>query len=269
MSAIKSILISLVLLYLVVGFLLFALQEQFIFLPEKLERDYQFSFKHPFTEHFLTTPEDGEIHLLYFESDSSKGTILYFHGNAGSLRRWGEVAQPFIELGFEIIISDYRSYGKSTGQLNQQALLSDADAIYEFAKNISNESDLILFGRSLGSGFASYLAGKNQPRQLILETPFYSLNDVAQKTFFLFPTKLFLRYQLNNAAYLEGSTLPITLFHGTADNVVPYASGLKLAKTLDPEKYDFITIENGGHNDLGSYPMYWEEMEKVLTAKIN
>ncbi|WP_370088604.1 alpha/beta hydrolase [Ekhidna sp.] len=263
MNSFKIFIFILLATYLLGGAILYFLQEQFIFLPESLDQDYEYSFEQNFEEHNLEMEDGAKINLLHFTLPESKELIVYFHGNAGSLARWGEVVSPFVDLGYEVLIVDYRGYGKSTGKRSQVRMLHDADAIYEFAKTKETEDRIILFGRSLGSGFASYLAGKNNPKKLILETPFYSLREVAGSLIPIYPTGFLLKYQLPNFQYLEKVETPIYIFHGDQDEIVPFASGKRLYETLG-ENAKFITIEGGHHNDLSAFDAYWAEMEKVL-----
>lgn len=264
MTYIKVIAIALLIIYLLVGLGIFLLQENLIFLPEPLPEDYIYEFDNDFDEHNLRMKDGAIINALHFTQPNSKGLIVYFHGNAGNLVRWGEVVDPFVDLGFEVLIMDYRGYGKSTGNRAQKKLLSDADHMYAFAKTLEKEDRIILFGRSLGSAFASYLAGKNTPKKTVLETPFYSLRDVAKSIFPIYPNSLLLRYRFKNAGNLEKATAPVFIFHGNEDELVPYESGKKLYKSLGTAA-TMITIEGGHHNDLASFPAYWKAMENLLT----
>lgn len=239
------------------------LQDQFIFLPERLDPDYQYSFDQNFEEYNLKMEDGAIINGLHFTKKNSNGLIVYFHGNAGNLARWGEIVSPFVEMGYEVFITDYRGYGKSTGKRSEKAMLKDAEEIYSFAKTIEKEERIILFGRSLGSAFASYLTGKNNPTKLILETPFYSLEEVANKVIPIYPTSSLLSYQFRNYEFLADTNIPIFIFHGNEDEIVPYESGKRLHKSLE-EKAKLITIEGGHHNDLSTFDTYWAEMEKVL-----
>ncbi len=264
MNLIKIIFITLFALYLLVGMAIYFFQEELIFLPEKLDKDFVYDFSFDFEEHFIEMTDGASINALHFQSDSSKGLILYFHGNAGSLRRWGEVAEPFVMLGFDVLIMDYRGYGKSTGKRTYKKMLADADKLYEFALTKSPENRLILFGRSLGSSFASHLAGKNNPSKLILETPFLSLGDIANRVAPIYPPSYLLRFNFKNHESLNEAKCPIFIFHGTEDNVVPLESGKKLFETLDSEMARFIVIAGGGHNNLSAFEEYQHEIRNVL-----
>ena len=194
----------------------------------------------------------------------SRGLIVYFHGNAGSLERWGHVVEPFVGLGYDVLIADYRGYGKSRGPRSQQHLLNDAQEIYAFALTLDTESRITLYGRSLGSGFASYLAGQFNPKRVILETPFYSLEDEANRRFMIYPVSWLLQYNLKSHAYLRQNNAPLYVFHGTDDKIVSFDSGVRLYESIPSNGGKFIKIEGGFHNDLGEYAEYWETMKEIL-----
>lgn len=263
MNSLKIFILILISVYLVGGVLLFLLQDRFIFLPEPLDEDYQYDFSQNFTEYNLEMKDGAIINALHFRAKNAKGLIVYFHGNAGNLARWGEIVEPFVAMGFDVFISDYRGYGKSTGDRSDKKLLSDADEIYASVKTLSREENIILFGRSLGSAFASYLAGRENPKMLILETPFYSLQDVAKDLIPIYPTSALLGYKFANYKYLQKANIPIYIFHGTEDEIVPFQSGERLHRSISGDS-QLIKIEGGHHNDLAAFDRYWEEMENVL-----
>jgi len=253
--------------YILMGIGVYFFQEKLIFYPEKLPNDFKFNFHIKFEEHFIKMDDGAELNALRFKSENSKGLILYFHGNAGSLRRWGEVVDPFVDLGYDVLIMDFRGYGKSSGKRSHKAMLSDADRLYEFALNFVEEKNLILFGRSLGCSFASYLAGKNDPSKLILESPFYSMGDMARRVMPIFPQSIFLRFNFNNYKSLIGANCPIYIFHGKEDEIVPLESGQKLFQKLDSDQSQLFAIEGGGHNNLAGFDEYWIEMSKILGSE--
>lgn len=115
----------LVLIMVLMAFLHFN-QEKIIFFPESLPANYSFSFDYPFEEVFMDAPDGARINALYFKAQNPKGVILFFHGNAGSLRSWGMVAGDFVEREYDLFIPDYRTFGKSTGTLSEEAMHTDA-----------------------------------------------------------------------------------------------------------------------------------------------
>lgn len=251
-------------IYIMVGSLLYFLQEKMMFFPTVLEQDYAYQFSQPFEELFLKTDEEATINAIHFKVENPKGVILYFHGNAGDLSRWGFVAEYFVEKQYDVLIMDYRTYGKSTGKLSEKALYSDAQYCYEYLKEHYNENEITIYGRSLGTGIAAYLALKNKPKQLILETPYYSIKDVAKSRFPMFPAETLLKYKLPTYQYLQEVSCPITIFHGTEDKVVPYKSAKKLFEASPKALTTFITIDGGNHGDLINYQLYRSKIDEIL-----
>lgn len=238
----------------VVTFYMF--QEKLIFLPTKLPQDHVFTFKANFDEVFIDSPDGARLNALHFYTENPKGLILYFHGNAGDLSRWGEIVQPFVQLGYDVLIMDYRTYGKSTGTLSEDALHSDAQLFYDHALKKYPQSDILVYGRSLGASIATRLASNNNPKKLVLETPFYNLMDVAGERFPFLPLKYVLNYKFTSNEYVQHVNAPIRIFHGTADKVVSYESGKKLFEAIPISDKVLYTIENGEHNNLSEFEAY-------------
>lgn len=261
----RNALLVVLVLYVMIGGLLYAFQEKLLFLPEPLDKDYAYSFEYPFEELFLKTDSDGLINALHFRVKNAdpKGVILYFHGNAGNLSRWGTVTEYFVEKQYEVLVIDYRTYGKSKGQLKESYFYSDAQHSYNYLKSFYDESEITLYGRSLGTGIASYLASTNMPKQLILESPYYNIADVAENRFPVFPVKSLLKYEFPNNEFLPQVQCPTTIFHGTEDHVVPYSSGKKLYE-LGLKNVDLIPIEGGGHNNLINFDQYHKGIDNIL-----
>ncbi|MBK5212447.1 MAG: alpha/beta hydrolase [Flavobacteriaceae bacterium] len=260
----KKILIVIASLYVVIFVALYLFQEKMIFLPESLPQDYSYSFPENFEEINLKTNDGAVLNALHFKVENPKGVILYFHGNAGELSRWGIVVQKFIEMQYDVLVMDYRTYGKSTGKLSQKSLYNDAQLFYDFLLKNYREDEIVVYGRSLGTTFATYVATKNHPKRLILEAPFYSLDEVASERFPIYPMSWFLKYHFPTNQYLKEVSCPITIFHGTDDTTVNYKNSEKLSKIKTKGKLTFITIPGGTHHDLGNYEVYEKTLDSIL-----
>ena len=245
--------------------LLYAFQEKLIFLPSTLDQNYQYEFSEPFEEFYIKAQDGAKLNALHFRRDDPKGVILYFHGNAGNLTRWGEIATFFVAKNFDVIIMDYRGYGKSTGKLGELRLFSDAQLFYNYAMKSYSEDDLIIYGRSLGAAIATELASKNKSKKLILETPFYNLLDVARARFSFLPLRYLLKYEFRSNEYIKKVNSPIVIFHGTNDSVVPYESGKELFKNVTVKKKTFYAIENGDHNNLVEFKEFKDGIDVELS----
>lgn len=240
-------------------------QEKLIFLPSTLAADYQYEFTEPFEEINLETTDGALLNAIHFKAQNPKGVILYFHGNAGDLSRWGEITSSLTKYNWDVLVMDYRSYGKSTGEMSEKALYEDAQLFYDYVSNQYKEEEIILYGRSLGTAFATKLAAENNPSLLLLETPFYNLTSVAKKRFPIFPVEYLIKYEFKSNEYIKKVNCKTVIFHGTDDNVVPYNSGKKLFELASPAggKY-LITIKRGGHNNLSNFTTFKNEIERLL-----
>lgn len=239
-------------------------QNKFIFRSVKLDKDYVFQFDQPFEEHFIPT-EDGEvIHALSFKAAGpSKGLVLYFHGNANNLQRWGRNAVDLTSLGYDVLMIDYRGYGKSTGTPSEAVLYTDAIVVWTWAKAKFSFSRTIIYGRSLGSAIASNLAIRVNPDLLILETPFDELRGTIPPAFQPLLSVFPLRSTFPNYDHLAQVTCKKIIFHGTRDSIVPLSSALRLKPLLQQED-EFIVIPEGTHRNLRSFAVYKEKLAEVL-----
>jgi fermentation-respiration switch protein FrsA (DUF1100 family) len=254
------------LIYVVVCFLFWLFQDKFIFQPDKLDQDYTFQFDFQFEEFFIEANDGVQLNALLFKtSQPSKGLILYFHGNADNLQRWGQYAIDFTNLGYDILMVDYRGYGKSTGTPSEVNLYTDALTVWNWSKANISSSNTIIYGRSLGAAVASNLATKTNPDLLILETPFDQLKGVVYPSFvsnlYLFPS----RFHFPNYKFLPGVKCNKVIMHGTNDWVVPLASAYRLKLLLNSDDI-FVVIEGAGHNNLREFEPYHATLKEALLA---
>ena len=240
-------------------------QERIIFASSQLPLDYYFEFDQPFEEVNLTTVDAVNLNGIHFTVPNSKGVILYFHGNAGNLSRWGEIANYFTRFQYDVLVVDYRTYGKSTGVVNEQKMLGDTQLWYDYLLKNYEENDIIIYGRSIGTGFATYAASNNNPRKLILETPFYNLLDLAKRKFSIIPfLDNFLKIRLESDKYIKLVKSPIIIYHGKQDRIVPYKSGAKLGKLVPEDQLNFYTLPEANHHNIVSFPLYGETIMSSL-----
>ncbi|WP_411030815.1 alpha/beta hydrolase [Spongiimicrobium sp. 3-5] len=229
-----------------------------------MSSNHSYDFPQPFKEVFLSGSDGAKLNAIHFQNNHPKGVLLYFHGNAGDLSRWGDIAGFFVDKNYDVVVMDYRTYGKSTGKLSEKALYTDAQLFYDYVLENYGEDQIILYGRSLGSGIAAQLASKNVPAQLIMETPYYSLLDVAKDRFPFLPVSWLLKYKIPSYDFVTRVTCPITIFHGTDDNVVPYDSGKRLFDSISNNQKKMFTIKGGEHNNLIQFDTYLNGIDEIL-----
>ncbi len=245
-------------------------QEKILFQKTSLPQDYVFSYKQPFKELFIETEKGAKINALHFKTSNPKGVVLYFHGRGGNLaHRCGHISDAFTCRGYDFFIMDYRGFGKSRGKLSERALCFDARKCYEFLKKFYEEDQIIIYGCSLGTGIATYVASLFDPKMLILEAPYFSILDLTPRQVpylpsFLIP--LILKYHLRTDLWILKVRSPIRIFHGTDDELVPFDSSLRLLKLLKNRlNAILIPIEKGKHYHLSKDVQYQMKLDEILS----
>jgi pimeloyl-ACP methyl ester carboxylesterase len=237
-------------------------QEKLIFFPEKLEQGYEFNYDQDFEELNIKVSDGKVLNGLLFTTKNSKGLIFYLHGNSGSLGTWGDISSKYTNLNYDVFILDYRSFGKSGGTINSESqLFEDNQLMYNELRKRYNEENIIILGHSIGTGLASKLASENKPKYLILLSPYYSLTDMMLQRYPFAPTFL-LKYKFATHDYLEECTMPITIFHGNTDEVIPFESSIKL--TQDFSKIKLIELNGQGHSNVNDNVDYIAELTQIL-----
>lgn len=250
-------------IFLLLVLLLYFVQERLIFFPEKLGIEHSFSFDQPFEELNFRTNDNITLNGVLFKSLSQKGLIFYLHGNAGSIRSWGEVASTYTDLNYDLFMMDYRGFGKSGGSVTSQRLFyDDVQLAYDSMKSIYDESKIIILGYSLGTGPATKLASENHPQLLLLMAPYYSLTDVAKRTYPFIPMAI-LKYKFETNKFIKDCKMPIVIFHGKQDEVIYYESSIKLKTHLKNGDKVFI-LDGQAHNGMTYNPEYISELKQVL-----
>jgi uncharacterized protein len=269
MKNLRKVFIYLIITYILLVVLATVFQEKFIFRNTQIDPTYRYQFKEDFEELWFTPEPAVKLNALYFKTDSlkRKGLVLYFHGNADDLRRWGKYAQDFTQNNYDVLMIDYRQFGKSTGEMSEKSFHTDARYVYDWAKERFAENEIVIYGRSLGTGVATRLASEANPKMLMLETPYFNLADVGMSYLPIIPYDWMLKYHFRTDLCIGKVSCPIHLFHGTKDEVVPYQSSIKLATLLNKKPADILTtIPAGKHKNLGEFPLYHQVLDSLLSV---
>jgi len=249
--------------YIVVATVIYLIQEKIIFKPEKLRQDFEYKYDSPFEELFFDIEPGVRINGLHFFVPKPKGLILYFHGNSRSIKGWAKYAKDFYRFGYDVVLVDYRGFGKSTGKRSEKEMLADMQFVYSTLAAKFPEQHLLVYGRSMGSGFACKVAADNNPRYLILDAPYFSFLKVVERFTPFFPHRLLLRFHLRTDLWIEKVHCHTYILHGTKDWLIPIKHSENLQKK-DPNKITLIRIHGGGHNNLPSFNEYHNFIRDIL-----
>ncbi|MBX2923929.1 MAG: alpha/beta fold hydrolase [Chitinophagaceae bacterium] len=252
--------------YLLTGIAIYFFQDQLFLRPQKLSPGTKYAFTMPHRETDVQLDKEYSMNVVQFLStpDSTKGVVLYFHGNMKNIGRYAEYAGLFTHNGYEVWMADYPGFGKSTGRLTEQKMYDYAEQLYLMAASRFKAGNIVIYGKSLGTGVAAWLAAKKSCEQLILETPYYSFHSLAAHYLPVYPVSKLIRLELPVYKYISIINAPVTIFHGTKDNVIPYNNAKKLKEGLKASDH-FFTIENGAHNNLADFPVFRQKLDSLLT----
>ena len=254
-------------IYIVISVLLYYLQDYFLFKPEKLPKEFQFYYENQKAEEYNVETRDGAvINGLHFSVENPRGVVLYLKGNSKSIKGWGKFAVDFTRHGYDVVMVDYRGFGKSTGRRSQKALKHDLQYIYNKIRERVREDYIILYGRSLGSGFATKLASTNNPKMLILDAPYYSLTKVTHRYMPFMPLSLIIKYPMPTYKWLKYVKCPVHIIHGTRDKLIPFKSSVKLSQ-INPNITRLYPVIGGGHKNLNTFESYHHMLGEIVNSK--
>ena len=201
-------------------------------------------------ERVLKTPDGERVITWYGKARPGQPTLLYFHGNGGSLAVRGERIRRFMGEGWGVYMMTYRGYGGSSGRPTEVNNVADARLAYgALVLEGVAPSSIIAYGESLGSGIAVRIAIERQVAGLILDAPYTSIVDVAARAYPFLPVRTFLIDRYETTKYIANLKVPLLILHGERDGVVPVDMGRELARLANEPKR-LVLFPNGGHSNL-------------------
>ena len=248
----KVILIFLLSLYLIGGVLLYIFQRNLLYFPSA-------EYEHQLEQFDLLN--EGERLKVVVLNPNRPQAIIYFGGNAEPVV-FNE--EPFKRHfpNHTVYLMNYRGYGGSSGTPSEVGLLSDALTLYD---HVSKDHDSIfVFGRSLGSGVATYLAAERKVHGLVLVTPYDSIVSVAQKRFPFYPVAALLKDHYNSKERAQNVSAPVLIIMAELDAVIPNWHTLELKKSFSGDKANVIKIIDTDHNNVSFSEEYFEALIRFL-----
>ncbi len=259
--------IVLVVLYLFLVAGLYAIQRAILYLPDKNRVDAEAAGFADAAEHVLETSDGERIIAWYHPAAPGKPTVLFFHGNAGSIadrpNRWAFLR----ERGYGALFVSYRGYGGSTGSPTESGLAADALAAYDWliARGVAPDR-IVAIGESLGAAVVLKLAAARPLAASVLEAPFTSVADMASQVYWFVPARWLVKDRFDSLGLVWQLNMPLLIVHGTVDEVVPFDMGEKLAKSAPGA--EFLAVPGGGHVSILEEPVWAKELE-FFERKLN
>jgi uncharacterized protein len=187
----------------------------------------------------------------YKPAPANRPTILYFHGNGGSVSTRANKITAYGK-DFGLFATDYRGYGGNSGTPSEHGIIADAFLAYDWliAQGVK-ANDILLLGESLGTGVAVQVAAVKPARAMALEAPYANIVDIGAERYWFLPVRLLMQDQFKSSLYIGKYRSPLFIIHGTADRVVPFRHGRKLFELANEPK-QFIEVEGAGHEMIGN-----------------
>ena len=255
MGALGKILLTFLAVYAVFVVLVYLGQRQLMYFPFK-ERIAPNDVGLDDVEEIVLDLGNGqESYSWYGQAAEGKPTLLFFHGNAGSVGYRADRFVDFMERDYGLFMLGYPGYGGSDGRPSEASFTSAARNAYEYLidRGVAPD-DIVIYGESIGSGVAVQLAATVEARALILEAPMSSATDVAGIHYPYLPVKALIRDSWSSVEHIDKVDMPVLAIHGTRDRIIPISSGRKLIDSANEPK-KFVPIEGASHNDLTMYPI--------------
>jgi len=246
------------------------IERNFVFFPEKAHAFSPHQWGLNVEDVFFDTEDGLKLHAWHVPGPDDAPMVLWFHGNAGNIADRVENAKLLADRGLALFMVDYRGYGKSEGTPSENGIYIDGEASYDHLTREAGVApeNLIIFGRSLGSCFATYVAAKKPCAGVILESAFTDMADMARMGFLMLPGVGKLMTKFNSLGRVDKILAPILFIHGDQDEIVPYALGRKMFDAARSEK-NFYTIPGAHHNDTYHFggTEYFDKFETFVREK--
>lgn len=250
--ALKRMLMSIIFIilgvYIGLTLLLFIMQDKMVYHPYKEITATPDKLGLKYENVFFSTKDGIKLNAWFVHNGNSKGTVLFCHGNAGNVSYFLDAAEAFNKAGLNCLLFDYRQFGLSEGSISEKGTYQDVEAAWNYlTETMKIEPDkIIISGRSLGGSVAAYMASKQNPAGLILESSFLSVPEMGADLYPFFPVKFLARIKHPTIKFLEKVKCPVLIIHSPDDEIVKFRHGKALFDNA-PGKKEFVEL-NGDHN---------------------
>jgi hypothetical protein len=249
--------VAAVVLFLLGGRLMLeSLERQLIYFPTRVREDAPTPHVQGASvveEVWLEAPDGVRVHGIYAGAEGAFADLLFFHGNAGDLYDRLDNVSVLVTMGLNVLIMDYRGYGKSEGKPSEGVLYEDGMLAYRYLTEERgvDPARLVIFGRSLGGAVAIELATRQPAAALVAESSFTSAQDLAKLHYSFLPGMLIgsMTHKFDSISKVPDLRSPALFIHGEKDTIVPARMGRRLYEAAAEPK-DWYEVRGADHNDM-------------------
>lgn len=253
-------------LYIGFSLMLYALQDRLVFLPHMPGRELEATPEAlglPYEDAWIGTRDGERLHGWFVPAGESRGTLLFFHGNAGNISHRLQSLLIFNRLGLDVLMVDYRGYGQSSGTPGEEGSYLDARAAWDYLVEERGvpAGRVVIFGRSLGGAVGAWLASRDDvsPAGLVVESTFSSGLDMGRRLYPVLPVRLITRIDYPVKDYVANLGVPLLVIHSRDDEIIPFDMGRTVFEAATGPK---TFLEIGGDHNAG----YWLSRETYVPA---
>jgi fermentation-respiration switch protein FrsA (DUF1100 family) len=237
-------------IYLAVTAISFFLQRELMFHPNPMRIAPRALGLNGVMELELPTPDGERLVVWYAPAQEGQPTLFYLHGNAGALVHRAGRVRLYRANGYGVFMHSYRGFSGSSGTPSETKIVTDALMAYDELKRLGpDDSEIIVYGESLGSAVAVQVAANRNPGGLVLESPFSSAVDVGSYLYPYLPVFLLLRDRFDSLRYIGKIKAPLLVIHGEDDRIIPARFGRKLFAAAPPPKTAYF-VDDATHYTL-------------------
>ncbi|HET6827675.1 MAG TPA: alpha/beta fold hydrolase [Ramlibacter sp.] len=248
-----------------VGWLYFW-QERLLFEPDPLPADESVTTDADTCELWVEVP-GARLSAAHLKLPAPRGVFFFLHGNSGNLKKWFVELDAFRQAGFDVVMFDYRGFGKSSGQIeSEEQLRADVLAVWEHFAPLYQGKRVVISGQSLGTGLAAGLAAHlcaagQAPDLTLLVSPYSSMRALAAELYPWVPSQV-LRYPLHTVEHAAKLLGPVMLIHGDKDELIPIHHSEALCNVM--RSAQLLRVDGAGHSDVHQFPSVRKALQAAL-----
>lgn len=248
MRMLLNLLLLLAVAYLALVLLVYFIQPRLVYFPDRQLSNTPEAVGLDYTAVSIAASDGLTLHGWWMSVPDAKGTVLFFHGNAGNISHRINYLTMFRRLGYNTLLFDYRGYGQSSGTPSESGTYLDAQAAWRYLTATQGIAPgrIVLFGESLGGAVAAWLAAREEPGLLVLASTFTSVPDLAAEIYPFLPVRWISRFDYNTLQSLQSVNCPVFIAHSPHDEIIPFEHGQRLFQAVTGAK-QFLPLD-GGHN---------------------
>ncbi|AEG92384.1 alpha/beta hydrolase [Ramlibacter tataouinensis] len=243
-------------------------QERLLFEPERLPADFRLS-EEPDVHEMLVEVPGAQLAAAQLRRPGARGVVFFLHGNSGNLRKWFTGLDALREQNFDLVMFDYRGFGRSSGRIESEAQLQDdVEAVWaHFAPQYQGRR-VVIAGQSLGTGLAACLSARlcaqgRGPDLTLMVSPYSSMRALADELYPWVPSRV-LRYPLATLDHLCRVQGRLMLIHGDRDELIGMHHSEALCRAAP--RAQLLRLEGAGHGDVHEHPSFRQGIAAALAG---